>query len=212
MTPEDLDNFLHYQVLSELDYFAETLYKEFYINWKKQHIIFFGKPIIKYYIFDKDGNEVLMYDSDRDPNTIYDICDSIVFTQNLEDDVIEKDNYTLTHVRPSITSFKDLKIGLRDSNKLNAIKVQEWLKYVKNEVLKTDLTLLHDYWQEESYSYNWSRKVVKHIADIQKILLEYQSAAMEPDGNIMIDCKRRIITELEKFDKQYDDYWPMKSE
>lgn len=185
--------------------FANTLQSEFVVYWRKQNIMFMGK-LIKYHVYDIEGNEIIINTNNYDDVCKKDICVSVIFEQNL--DPIVEDGATI--YKPCLTNYDELKIGLKDSCKLNKHKIQEWLKYVKDMYLKTDINLAYEYNKMESKFYHWSIDFLSHTAELRKILLEYESAGLEPDGNIMWDCRKRITDCFNKIDNLYNNYWEHK--
>lgn len=176
------------KVLEKTPKFCTTLESEYAINWREQKIMFYGKYYWKYEIFDKDGNEIPLikdindFANNSEQIKTKDNCDAIVISW-IDDEQNEP----------------ELKIGLRDSEILNIEKIKDYLLNSKEKLLEN----YYEYWKDFQKMYQWNMKALEHVNRLRKKLDEYQSAAMEPDMNIVSYIRKKINEEMDKFDQEY---------
>lgn len=180
------------KVLEKMPKFCTTLESEYAINWREQKIMFYGKYYWKYEIFDKDGNEIPL---------IKDIND---FANNSEQ-IKTKDNCDAMVISwiDDEQNEPDLNVGLRDSEKLNIEKIKDYLLNGKEKLLEN----YYEYWKDFQKMYQWNMKAFEHVNRLRKKLDEYQSAAMEPDMNIVSYIRKEINEEMDKFDKEFSNHF-----
>lgn len=164
------------KVLEKTPKFCTTLESEYAINWREQKIMFYGKYYWKYEIFDKDGNEIPLikdindFANNSEQIKTKDNCDAIVISW-IDDEQNEP----------------ELKIGLRDSEILNIEKIKDYLLNSKEKLLEN----YYEYWKDFQKMYQWNMKALEHVNRLRKKLDEYQSAAMEPDMNIVSYIRKK---------------------
>ena len=180
------------KVLEKMPRFCTTLESEYAINWREQKIMFYGKYYWKYEIFDKDGNEIPLikdindFANNSEQIKTKDNCDAIVISW-IDDEQNEP----------------DLNVGLRDSEILNIEKIKDYLLNSKEKLLEN----YYEYWKDFQKMYQWNMKVLEHVNRLRKKLDEYQSAAMEPDMNIVSYIRKEINEEMDKFDKEFSNHF-----
>lgn len=196
MTRFDVEEMLS-KVIEKLPKFGTTLESEFAINWREKKIMFYGKYYWKYELFDKEGN-ISVFEPVKNPilatpevpeGGVYqeiDNCDSLVIYWDYD----EADEL-------------DLKVGLRDSEKLNIEKIKDYLLYGKEKLLEN----YYEYWKDYQKMHQWNMKALEHVVKLRKKLDEYQSAAMEPDMNIISYIRTEMNNEMDKFDQEYRNHF-----
>lgn len=185
------------KVLEKLPKFGTTLESEFAVNWREKKIMFYGKYYWKYELFDRDGN-ISPFEPVKNPilatpevpeGGVYqeiDNCDSLVIYWDYD----EADEL-------------DLKVGLRDSEKLNIEKIKDYLLYGKEKLLEN----YYEYWKDYQKMHQWNMKALEHVVKLRKKLDEYQSAALEPDMNIISYIRTEMNNEMDKFDQEYRNHF-----
>lgn len=166
----------------------ETLYS---IKWKKQELFFFGYNVgfIKYY--KEDGT---LYVTPTD----YEVGNTGEFL-NEEINVVE-----------FVSSVGNtLLLGLKDSTELNKHKLIQWFLELKEKILSdTTLGIAEIYYKEIEKLYGWSQIVRHELTNVRNLIDSFESAANEPDLNIMADYRKRINQALDDLEnKKYKEYW-----
>lgn len=174
------------KVIQELPRFCSTFEREFAVYWKKQEVEFYGRNFWYFYVYDENGNEVSVENLETE-------CYSLVIHW------FDPDN-------------KDtLKIGLLDSEQLNVEKIKQWFLDAKETILlQHGKDFLYEYWKDQQKMYNWNSKVLEHTIWIRKKLMEYESALMEPDMNIVNYLRKEIQQKMLDFDKTFQDHFEIK--
>lgn len=185
------------KVMEKLPKFGTTLDSEFAINWREKKIMFYGKYNWKYELFDKEGN-ISSFESVKNP---------ILATTDVPEDGVyqEIDNcdaMVISWIDEEQNEF-ELKVGLRDSEKLNIEKIKDYLLYGKEKLLEN----YYEYWKDYQKMHLWNMKALDHVVKLRKKLDEYQSAAMEPDMNIISYIRTEMNNEMDKFDQEYRDHF-----
>lgn len=185
------------KVMEKLPKFGTTLDSEFAINWREKKIMFYGKYNWKYELFDKEGN-ISSFESVKNP---------ILATTDVPEDGVyqEIDNCDAMVISwiDEEQNELDLKVGLRDSEKLNIEKIKDYLLYGKEKLLEN----YYEYWKDYQKMHLWNMKALEHVVKLRKKLDEYQSAAMEPDMNIISYIRTEMNNEMDKFDQEYRDHF-----
>lgn len=166
----------------------ETLYS---IKWKKQELFFFGYNVgfIRYY--KEDGT---LYVTPTD----YEVGNTGEFL-NEEINVVE-----------FVSSVGNtLLLGLKDSMELNKHKLIQWFLELKEKILSdTTLSIAEIYYKEIEKLYGWSQIVRHELTNVRNLIECFESAANEPDLNIMADYRKRINQALDDLEnKKYKEYW-----
>lgn len=196
MTRYDVEQLLS-NVLDGLPKFCNTMDSEFAINWRAQKIMFYGKYHWSYSIYDKAGNEV---------NKISDI-NELVENSDVVFKVDNCDSLVISWIDAEQNEC-DLQIGLRDSEKLNVEKIKTYLLEAKEKLLEFD----YDYWKDYRKMHEWTMMALKHTSVLKKKLMEYESAALEPDMNIISYIRKEINAEIDKFETDFQHhFFPEKS-
>ena len=97
----------------------------------------------------------------------------------------------------------DLNVGLRDSEKLNIEKIKDYLLYGKEKLLEFH----YEYWKDYQKMHQWNMKALEHVVKLRKKLDEYQSAAMEPDMNIISYIRTEMNNEMDKFEQEFQNHF-----
>lgn len=191
MTRYDVDKMLS-EVLDTLPKFGITLESEFAINWREQKIMFWGKYYWEFSVFNKDGSEIQKISDinelakNSDPYYKINNCDSLVIRW-IDEEVNEV----------------GLDVGLRDIKKLNVEKIRSYILMAKEKVLEYNI----EYWSDYRKMHEWNMKALQHTRILREKLMEYESAAMEPDMNIIAYIRKEINAEMDAFCKLYDEHF-----
>lgn len=193
MTRREVEDMLSL-VINGLPRFGTTLEPEFAIHWRTQEILLCGQICWKYHVFDAEGNETVgAFDMSVNDYDSLNNCDSMV----------------IVWTDPARTDTLD--IGLRDSVNLNIDIIKNWLLAAKNIALyAADRNLANKYWEDYAKMHEWNMIALKHTRSLFKKLMEYESAAMEPDMNILSECERDIIVAMHNFKQEYSDHFGVK--
>lgn len=185
------------KVIEKLPKFGTTLDSEFAINWHEKKIMFYGKYYWKYELFDKEGN-ISVFEPVKNPIlTTPDVPEGGVYQE-----IDNCDSMVISWIDEEQNEV-ELNIGLRDSEKLNIEKIKDYLLYGKEKILEN----YHEYWKDYQKLHQWNMKAIEHVVKLRKKLDEYQSAALEPDMNIISYIRKEMNEEMDKFDKEFQNHF-----
>lgn len=196
MTRFEVEDLLS-KVIEKLPRFGTTLESEFAINWREKKIMFYGKYNWKYELFDKEGN-ISSFEPVKNPI----LATTEVPEGGVYQEIDNCDAMVISWIDEEQNEF-DLNVGLRDSEKLNIEKIKDYLLCGKEKLLEFH----YEYWKDYQKMHQWNMKAIEHVVKLRKKLDEYQSAALEPDMNILSYIRKEMNEEMDKFDKEFQNHF-----
>lgn len=94
----------------------------------------------------------------------------------------------------------DATIGLNSHPQIILAMILDFLQEGKSRIIRDDI----EYWKQYRKMHEWNMRVVGHMAEIRKKLLGYESAAMEPDMNVLAQFRQEIIGIMDELETEYE--------
>lgn len=173
------------------------IFSDFAVNWYEQKILFCGEVIASYELIDYDNKytEKVNHDAMRNDYDAYSKTYEKISNSQLRAIIITSEY------------GEDVSVFLDQKDSVIYEQIQKAVIYYREAALRINLDLCHSYMSALRQQHEWSAKVGPSISKVKQLIREYESACMEPDGNVMAECVRSINGQFKEIEKLYTNTW-----